>query len=424
MSKITKHNYEAFLLDYFDANLSEAEITQLKAFAQKHPELQIDFSAFELPRLAEDKSSFDFKNDLKKNETHLLAEGILNYLENKLSAEEKNSFENKVSSNTELAEELGRYKKTILVKDNACFFENKSHLIKTDDDFILNNVSLAYFEGQLKVQEKADFEKELQTNNVLKDEQTLFLKTKLFSDSSIVFPNKEQLKREAKIVLFFNLKVVTSLAAAILLLFGLFAVFNFYKSKPSSINFVSAEKLNPQIKKSDSMPMAPTLDFKKHLTETNLQRERVLANTHRHKNNTNATDSVLNVSHAEPVANSIAEKKLINSQVFDSVYKKNVVLENLAIVNPQNNMDTNLIDLALQNQINSIKRNYLIAEEDVDLDEMTEETSESKNKFTFWKRAVNFAKKANQLGLKSFDGEQKNKKDYLLSFNSFSVEKK
>jgi hypothetical protein len=42
----------------------------------------------------------------------------------------------------------------------------------------------------------------------------------------------------------------------------------------------------------------------------------------------------------------------------------------------------------------------------------------------FWKRAVDIAKQANKLGLKSLDGEETTNQNYLLSFNSFSVEKR
>ena len=43
---ITKENYEAFIIDYLEGNLSPDEIAELMHFVHQHPGMELDFLFF------------------------------------------------------------------------------------------------------------------------------------------------------------------------------------------------------------------------------------------------------------------------------------------------------------------------------------------------------------------------------------------
>ena len=133
--KINIKNYEAFLLDYMEGNLSEENISLLKDFAASHPELNIDLEDTELVSLEKDESIFTSKENLKKtgpstgSGTGLITDELfVGYIENTLSKEEKNKVEQICSEDKVLANELRIYKNTILSAETNIVFENKESL--------------------------------------------------------------------------------------------------------------------------------------------------------------------------------------------------------------------------------------------------------------------------------------------------------
>jgi hypothetical protein len=157
MSKINLHNYEAFLLDYSEGNLSENDIAELKAFALTHPELEIDLTENDLPYFEASDVNIDFKSDLKKTEADFVNEEVLQYMEGLLSNEQKIAFEARLATDKDLALVLDQYQKTILSANFNEVFENGSSLLKTEDDLILSNKVISYVEGQLSLNEKIVF---------------------------------------------------------------------------------------------------------------------------------------------------------------------------------------------------------------------------------------------------------------------------
>jgi hypothetical protein len=261
MSKINSHNYEAFLVDYFDGNLSDILITELKAFVIANPQLNIDLDDMDLPSFAEEGIEAGFKNDLKKTDTFLEDEELINYLENNLTEADKKIFEVKLVNDIALNNELKGYKNTILINEPALVFNEKAGLVKTDDDLILNNSALAYLEGQLEASGKLQFEAELKTNSTLQKEVALLNKTKLEATTSIQFPDKVSLKKETKVIALFSFRKLASMAAAILLLIGLAFVFNYYNSKPIIPNQLAnsiSNNVNKVIVTIDSLNLTTT----------------------------------------------------------------------------------------------------------------------------------------------------------------------
>jgi hypothetical protein len=410
MSKINSHNYEAFLVDYFDGNLSDVLITELKAFVIANPQLNIDLDDMDLPSFAEEGIEVGFKNDLKKTDTFLEDEELINYLENNLTEADKKIFEVKLVNDIALNNELKGYKNTILINEPALVFNEKAGLVKTDDDLILNNSALAYLEGQLEASGKLQFEAELKTNSTLQKEVALFNKTKLEATTSIQFPDKVSLKKETKVIALFSFRKLASMAAAILLLIGLAFVFNYYNSKPIIPNQLAnsiSNNVNKVIDTIDSLNLATTKSKALIANNvTNAAESKSPSKGNRKDLNIAKTNTVvLNENEILPIANILIEnesKAVFANNNTSKVDTTTTLLSNLNSTTPKFS-----------------KQNYLI----VEVAEEEEAVASTTVKKGFWKRAVDIAKQANKLGIKSLDGEETPDKNYVLSFNSFSVEK-
>lgn len=130
-NKINISNYEAFLLDFIEGNLSDNEIVLLKDFVLAHPELEIDLTDSELVTIEKDSLIFSEKNAIKKTDKDLVSEEkFIAYIENTLNHTEKKQIEDACALNTDLSKELKLYKATILKADAAVIFKDKKTLKK------------------------------------------------------------------------------------------------------------------------------------------------------------------------------------------------------------------------------------------------------------------------------------------------------
>jgi len=144
-------------------------------------------------------------------------EFFLLYVDNELSAAERNAVELFVRENTDLKEELHLLQQTVIKMDGVVF-ENKSSLLKEDITALQENL-LLYIDNELNPSAKQGIEKLLQTDAVANKELSLLQQTKLQADSSIIFTNKNVLyrKESAKVI---GMPWKRIAAAAVLLGFG------------------------------------------------------------------------------------------------------------------------------------------------------------------------------------------------------------
>ncbi len=417
MSNINLHNYEAFLIDYLDGNLNENAVAELKAFILANPQLEVDLEDMELPSFSDEELKVDFKNDLKKTEVFVEDEELINYLENNLNEAERKAFEIKLLKDKELALKLQAYSKTILNAE-ILVFADKTSLYKNEDELILSNTTLAYVEGQLSAKDKTQFENELKTNSALQKEITAYQKTKLVADTAIVFEDKEALKKEARIIALFNFRTVAAIAAAILLIFTLGFVFNYFNSKPATEN-----KELAKTESNTTKTTVPSDSNSNKLNNTIVVNETYIA-THTHvikKDNFDKKEKEIELN--ETITNSLTPKD--ENKNIEKDLNNNEPSESKAIASyTKTVIDTTSKSLLASNteQPKFSKKNYLIATEADDEDLVA--SAETPAKKGFWQRAVQLAKKANKLGVKAIDGEETADKNYALSFNSFSVEKR
>jgi hypothetical protein len=152
--KISRSNYESYFLDFLEGNLDPFIMDEFQAFLGENPDLALELQTGDFITLrGNDVIRFDAKEELKKSE---------------------------------IIEEVE-----------------------------LQELFVAYCEGDLSLSERGDFEESLSENSSFANEVQKFGKLKLEPDRTIVYRNKVQLKKPV-IPLPLWIKVVS--AAAILLL--------------------------------------------------------------------------------------------------------------------------------------------------------------------------------------------------------------
>ena len=412
MIKIDLNNYEGFLLDYLEGNLNETDLNQLKTFSLLHPELNIDLGKNELPYFSKEDLNSDFKSDLLKSERNLPDEKLIAYVEGKLSDLEKEKLEKELKSDKTLAEELKLYNASILHVDKSIVFDAKSLLMKNEDELLLNNSALLYVEGLLSENEKLAFEIAVKNNLTFKYELELFKKTKLLFDNAEIHPDKESLKKEGKVIVWFNTRAIVSIAAALLLIIGLSIVFNnldtdsTIKKEISTKSNVLQKNENKKQLSLDSIKPTENIEQlvpeKNYVSSNNSPKKIVL----KIKN-----DTVNVIEKNNENKNIVIEEKPYKEIVSPPIIKNDTVI----VSNKAKALEK------IGNNSNQTKQTTLLA---YDEDDEAIVLDENQKKPGFWKRAAKLAKQANGLGVKAVNGEERSGDRFMLSFNAFSIEKK
>ncbi len=172
--KLSRANYETYLIDYLDGKLKPLEVANLLLFLEQNPDIKAEFEGIELTALTE------IPVDLYPNKETL---------------KKKSPF-------------------TLINHENASHF-----LVRKIEQDLANN-------------EIAELDLFLTQNNSFKKELSLFEKTLLKPDLSIQFPDKNSLKRQARIIpLFYRISAV---AALLLLLVSIPMLIRIYSGNSSS----------------------------------------------------------------------------------------------------------------------------------------------------------------------------------------------
>ncbi|MGB6036860.1 MAG: hypothetical protein WBG42_11380 [Cryomorphaceae bacterium] len=245
MEKITRHNYEAFFLDYIEGNLSEDLNTELQAFLSQNPDLASELEEFENVSLEPESvpanwnelkvPSFD---DLTKSESlreqlyFRCAEGNANEYDKKRLAEllAEDQFKDeyalwqklKLASTAESVDREGLYQLPISLPITAANYE----------DFLI-----ARTEGILSREENQALENYAAGIKTGEKDLALADQLKLEAPKGIFYPFKDDLKKKEKkgLVLFYR-------AAAIILLLGLSASLVFLLNQPDSADLRYAQR--------------------------------------------------------------------------------------------------------------------------------------------------------------------------------------
>jgi hypothetical protein len=227
-------NYEAFFLDYHEGKLTPQQVAGLMSFLEEHPELKEVFYEFEDISLAELEETghairFEEKEDLKKEVTitkdemdDLLAGSV----EGILDEGQQGTLDELLNSDPAVRRHLDLYRKTIITADLSEVFEGKSAL---KGSVLINSANCAeYFsaamDNELNPLEQQELERFLLTHPSMQRELELLRKTKLSPDHSIVYENKDDLKRRKRVGMAWW--HIPAAAAGLALLMGLYFIFS------------------------------------------------------------------------------------------------------------------------------------------------------------------------------------------------------
>ncbi|WP_462252616.1 anti-sigma factor family protein [Ferruginibacter sp.] len=188
---------------------------------------------------------------------HNYEEFFLLYIDNELSAAEKNAVELFVQDNADLKAELNTLQQTVY-KADAAVYENKKELLK-DEFAVLQQNLLFYIDDELNAADKLTVEKLLKADSSAGKELALLQKTKLQPDTAIVFAHKKSLYRKGggKVI---GLPWRRIAAAAILLGFGVWATVTFINTYKNEVATAATKNIvKPAAKKQNTDTATPTL---------------------------------------------------------------------------------------------------------------------------------------------------------------------
>jgi len=190
--KISRDNYESFFMDYIEGNLHESMIDQFLDFLNQNPDLKEELHLFEEVNLLEEHVVFQEKKQLHKN--------------------------------------------------------------ATDEKRRLENIAIAYMEGDWDADESKTVESYLFTNPEFKREYDLFARTQLKPDFEIKFPDKQKLYRKSGATIAMNW--VARAAAVLVLIWGINSVIQMQNTQESGKRNQEMAEVSPQpvstVKKTDS----------------------------------------------------------------------------------------------------------------------------------------------------------------------------
>lgn len=131
--KIDRSNYEIWLIDWLDGNLSDLKAEELKTFLNENPELREEFDELVKINLKPSEKTFPHKNQLKKSPADLpLAQFeylCVAYLENDLSVAQQTELKEIIDLDPEKKRSFELIQKTKLAP--ACDgYKHKNQLIK------------------------------------------------------------------------------------------------------------------------------------------------------------------------------------------------------------------------------------------------------------------------------------------------------
>lgn len=147
---------------------------------------------------------------------------FLDFLEGNLDPSLTEELQSFIKQNPDLAKELEMWDPIALLPGKSVQFEVKEELKKQliDQDAEFNELAVAYYEGDLSITERIDFEAGLSVNPGRAAESEKFGKLKLTADKSIVYLHKEQLKRRVTILpIWIKIAAVAAIFLTVYLLY-------------------------------------------------------------------------------------------------------------------------------------------------------------------------------------------------------------
>ena len=212
--KISKSNYEEFMIDYLDGTLSEEREAELLLFLDENPDLKDELEGLDEMFLDADAPVFEFPDGLKKSildsgtvNTDNFEEFCIAFYEGDLLDKEQEYLHNFVHDHPSLVNDFQLFGKLKLSGNQYLNFPYKSNLqqfaLSTNEPINESNYLdflIAQNEGDLSSERSQELQSFLNENSEYKKDAALLESLKFKPDTSIVFENKSMLKRRVVLI--------------------------------------------------------------------------------------------------------------------------------------------------------------------------------------------------------------------------------
>jgi len=250
---VTKNNFEDYAIAMVEGTISEKEKSLLETFVLAHPEFRVQLDAFRASKLKADESVvFEAKSSLKKTSVAVTIDNIDELLiaksEGQLASHEEQAVDVFVAKHPEYKKDLELLAKTKLVADPSEVFELKNKLKKgsiliTEENFEQYLISAS--EGLLNREELKVFNAFVATHPKYRNALALFAATRLQPDMSIVYEDKEGLKRKEKGgAIWWSVNIRYAAAAVVVIVLGIYLWMKFATGNPNETPFVNNGEYN------------------------------------------------------------------------------------------------------------------------------------------------------------------------------------
>lgn len=318
---------------------------------------------------------------------------LLDYMEGTISTEDLVSLQMFAAQHPHLNIDLNDLELVELNSENVSF-EGKQDLKKISDEQFV-----AYIENQLGEDERNSVEELCAANTALAKDLKLYQSTIATPDETIIFENKNSLKKqETKVIWLFSRQVLAA-AASLVLLFGLWFVF---KGALTNSNLNSG--------KIEGIGKIKTVALKNIISTPSF-----------------TTDQEISPNHSNNPVVHTSKKNSVALKEEDTFIANNIVPEkDTASYQPKQINPVVKEDLLVNNSVKPTTTNtnkaYVITEKAYDEDE---KTLASNNKKGFWGRAINALNGLHKLGVKQAKGAETvehNDEQYVLTMGNFKLE--
>lgn len=216
MNLITKNNYEAYLLDYLEGNLSPELSAELMLFFENNPEFKEDLEAFESITLIPSTEELVTKEDLKITENKI---GLVNYedaiiseIEGENTVEQSAALQAFLRKHPEKEKELTAYRNTklkalpIIYKDKSALMQKESKVIPLYwwyasaaavilALFLLNGINWNEEETQPIIADKTELTEPVKENVDKKESKEVELVVEDIADENLIATEQKKKKQ-------------------------------------------------------------------------------------------------------------------------------------------------------------------------------------------------------------------------------------
>jgi hypothetical protein len=324
---------------------------------------------------------------------------FIDYTEGNLSEADKQELLLFLEQNPDLKEELEAYEAIILpaIEDN---FADKDKLKKP---VYTDKVLVAYIENKLNETERKEIETDAAEYAYVQKEIDLYKKTILLPDASIVYAEKERLKKREPVLIWNNPVAYFRAAAAILLLAGLYVLFS--KKINTTKDIVLPKEM--AVSKSNSLPDTIAVVSHKNKTQALISTQEQRIAVPKNKNiHTKKQEFIVKQEAVNTIAAAIETK----GHIYDTIPKPSSLVNTSTHNNAR--QDSQIINsIALQRVKDVSYFNHATDIDDEELVTKQKSVDPVKIKKSFFDVVAAAIKGAKKIGLKDVDVKESAKEN-------------